>query len=122
MLDGGFAQVLPLVEHADELLAAAGLDADSAVEISSANLGVVLGPGESEEYLALLTELTERHSVDSFWADPDGAQADGIEKVQIVAPERRARGDRRECPRLRAAHSRSSGSLHRAVNAGAGLS
>jgi len=86
-LDGGFVQVLPLVEHADELLAAAGLDTDNAVEISSPNLGVVLEPGESEEYLALLTELTELHSVRSFWADPDGSQADGIEKVQIVAPE-----------------------------------
>ncbi|WP_404434002.1 hypothetical protein LG299_05620 [Microbacterium lacus] len=87
VVEGGFTQVLPLVEHANELLAAAGLDADNPVEISSENLGVVLEPGESQEYLALLTELTELHSVRSFWADPDGAQADGIEKVQIVAPD-----------------------------------
>ena len=38
-------------------------------------------------YLALLTELAEDRAVSSFWADGGGAQADGIEKVQIVAPD-----------------------------------
>ena len=86
-LPTGFTHLLPLIEHADDLLAAAGLDPNDVVDIYSANLGFVLEPGESDEYLALLTELAEHHAVDSFWADSGGTPTDGIEKVQIVAPD-----------------------------------
>lgn len=86
-MPAGYAHLLPLVEHADELLAAAGLDAARAVEINSMNLGMILPQGESADYLALLSELADEHEVTSFWADGDGAQVDGIDKVQIVAPE-----------------------------------
>lgn len=82
----GFTHLLPLVEHADDLLAAAGLDANDLVEINSANLGLVLEPGESVGYLALLSELAADHAVSSFWADDGTMPQGGIEKVQIVAP------------------------------------
>ena len=82
----GFTHLLPLIEHADDLLAAAGLDANDAVEINSANLGFVLEPGERDAYLALLTELAEDRAVSSYWAD-SGTPVEGIEKVQIVAPD-----------------------------------
>jgi hypothetical protein len=80
-------ELLPLVENAEDLLTAAGLPDHDAIEISSTDLGLVLERGESDRYLALLTELAEDHAVTSYWADPAGAQADGIAKVQIVAPE-----------------------------------
>ena len=83
----GFTHLLPLIEHADDLLVAAGLDANGVVEVNAANLGLVLEPGESEAYLALLTELAEGRAVSSYWADDAGTQADGIDKVQIVAPD-----------------------------------
>ena len=86
-IPAGFTHLLPLIEHADELLAAAGLDANEAVEINSANLGLVLEPGESDGYIALLTELAVSHAVSSYWADGGGTPIDGIEKVQIVAPD-----------------------------------
>ncbi|WP_127472973.1 hypothetical protein [Microbacterium sulfonylureivorans] len=81
----GFTHLLPLVEHADDLLVAAGLDADGAVEINSANLGVVFESRDGGRYLALLTDLAESRAV-SFWADGGGTPIDGIDKVQIVAP------------------------------------
>jgi len=83
----GLSHLLPLVEHADELLAAAGFDADDVVEINAAKLGFILEPGESDEYLALLTELAEDGAVSSYWADGGGTPVDGIDKVQIVAPD-----------------------------------
>jgi hypothetical protein len=83
----GFTHLLPLIEHADDLLVAAGLDATEVLEINSANLGFVLEPGESELYVALLTELAERRSVRSYWADGGGTPIDGSAKVQIVAPD-----------------------------------
>lgn len=86
-MPAGFIHLLPLIEHADDLLVAAGLDANEAVEINSANLGFVLEPGESDQYLALLTELTEARAVRSYWADGGGTTVDGVEKVQIVAPD-----------------------------------
>ncbi|WP_243074347.1 hypothetical protein [Microbacterium sp. SS28] len=81
----GFTHLLPLVEHTDDLLLAAGRDASEVVEINTANLGVVIHPGERADYLAVLTELAEEHSVSSYWAD-SGTPIDGIEKVQIAAP------------------------------------
>lgn len=83
---GGFTHLLPLVEHAEELLAAASLGSGDVIEINSANLGFTLEPGESDRYLSLLRELADDHAVQSFWADGGGAQTDGIAKVQIVAP------------------------------------
>ncbi|MEU1971326.1 hypothetical protein ABZ477_06710 [Microbacterium sp. NPDC019599] len=83
----GFADLLPLVERSDDLVAAAGLDADGALEINSANLGALIEPGENRAYLALLRELAEDRAVGSFWADGGGTPTDGVEKVQIVAPE-----------------------------------
>ncbi len=83
----GYTDVLPLVEHADALVASAGLDAGSQVEINSMNLGLILEPGESGDYLALLTALAADHAVTSFWADGAGTPTDGIEKVQIIGPE-----------------------------------
>ncbi|PSL37956.1 hypothetical protein CLV49_1564 [Labedella gwakjiensis] len=83
----GFTHLLPLVEHADDLIAAAGLDAETAVEINSANLILVLEPGETDDYVELLTELADDGDVESYWADGGGTPIDGVEKVQIVAPE-----------------------------------
>lgn len=82
----GFTHLLPVAERADELLDAAGLDGDQVVEINSANLGVVIEPGQGDAYVAMLTELAEDQGVTSFWAD-SGAQADGVDKVQVVAPD-----------------------------------
>jgi hypothetical protein len=79
--------LLPLIEHADDLLAAAGLAGNHLVEINSANLGLILEPGESDRYLAMLTELAEDRAVSSYWADGGGTPIDGVEKVQIVAPD-----------------------------------
>jgi len=86
-LPAGFTHLLPLIRHADDLLGAAGLDANAVVEINSANLGLTLEPGESDAYLTLLTELAASHAVSSYWADGGGTPMDGIEKVQIVAPD-----------------------------------
>ena len=83
----GFAPLLPLIERADDLVAAAGLPETDVVEINSTNLGFILEPGESDRYLKLLTELAEDHSVRSYWADGGGTPIDGVEKVQIVAPD-----------------------------------
>ncbi|MGC5225480.1 hypothetical protein ACPW96_23185 [Micromonospora sp. DT81.3] len=85
-MPAGFTHLLPLVDHSDDLVGAAGLDTNAVVEINSANLGVVLEPHESVAYLALLTELNENRSVSTYWADGGGTPEDGIEKIQIVAP------------------------------------
>jgi hypothetical protein len=86
-IPAGFTHLLPLIEHADDLLDAAGLEANEIVEINAANLGMVLEPGESDGYLAMLTELAEGHAVSSYWADGGGTPTDGIDKVQVVAPD-----------------------------------
>ncbi|SBS72141.1 hypothetical protein [uncultured Microbacterium sp.] len=84
---GGFSRLLPLVEHCADLVAAAGLDPNTPVEISSPDLGVVLTPDESGEYLALLTQLAGDHAVRSFWSSPADSQMDGSATIQVVAPE-----------------------------------
>jgi hypothetical protein len=81
----GYTHLLPLVEHADDLMAAAGLDVDDRVEINAMNLGLVLDQSESAEYVNLLAQLAADHGVSNLWAD-GGTPTDGIEKVQIVAP------------------------------------
>lgn len=84
----GFADTLPLVEHADALLTAAGRDADEVVEVNSPDLSLMIEPGESDAYLALLTDLVHLGAT-AFWADGEGTPIDGVEKVQIVAPDGR---------------------------------
>ncbi|MCH6231919.1 hypothetical protein MK786_14300 [Microbacterium sp. CFH 31415] len=81
----GFGHLLPLVAHAADLVAAAGLDSGTVVEINSSSLGVAVPPDEGDRYLALLTELADEHAVNSFWAD--GRETNGQARVQIVAPE-----------------------------------
>lgn len=86
-LPNGYEHLLPLVESADDLLAAGGRGQIDSVEINSANLGVTVHPGESAGYTALLTALAVDHGVTSFWADGGGTPVNGVEKVQVVAPE-----------------------------------
>jgi len=80
--------LLPLVEHTDDLRAAAGLDPSRPVEISGSALGLIVAPGEHDRYLDLLAGLVDEHDVTGFWADGGGGTpVDGVEKVQIAAPE-----------------------------------
>lgn len=83
----GYTALLPLVDHSEDLLVAAGFSAAGDVEINSATLGMILEPGESDAYLRLLTELAEDHGVTSFWASSADEQTDGVAKVQVVAPD-----------------------------------
>lgn len=83
----GLPAQLPLVAHADELQSAAGIDPNRPVEINSASLILIVEQGEHARYLTLLSDLAEEHGVTSFWADGGGTPIDGIEKVQIVAPD-----------------------------------
>jgi hypothetical protein len=80
------SSLLPLVAHADELRAAAGLDSGLTLEIGSTSLIALIEAGEHDRYLALLTTLAEEHGVTSFSADGGGTPMDGIEKVQLTAP------------------------------------
>ena len=82
----GLADLLPLLGHVDEIAESAGRDRAGSVEVNSPFLAVTIADGESDEYVALLRELVEDHSVTSFWADDSGTQVDGVERVQIVAP------------------------------------
>ncbi|WP_146080606.1 MULTISPECIES: hypothetical protein [unclassified Pseudoclavibacter] len=82
----GYLHLLPLVENTEALLAAAGLEQDQELEINSTTLGASILPGQQEPYLALLTELAERHEVSFFWADGGGTPIDGVERVNITAP------------------------------------
>ena len=83
---GTLSAMLPLVDRADDVRVAAGLDRSRLVEINAGPLSVVIPPDEHDGYLALLSELAAEHGVTSFWAG-GGTPVDGIEKVQIVAPE-----------------------------------
>lgn len=83
----GFRHLLPLVEHAPNLLAAAGLAPEDDVEINAATLGVRLSRDEAAEYLALLRELADDRGVSSFWASDATQQTDGVARLQLVAPE-----------------------------------
>lgn len=82
----GYLHLLPLVENAEALLAAAGLDPDREVEINSTTLGATIPPGEQDAYVALLTELAQEHEATDFWADDGGSMIDGDARVQITAP------------------------------------
>jgi hypothetical protein len=83
---GGISTLLPLVAHAEGLRDAAGVDSDRSVEINANNLSLIINPGEQDRYSALLSDLVGDHGVESYWADGGGTQIDGVEKVQIVAP------------------------------------
>jgi hypothetical protein len=84
---GTLSELLPLVDRADEVRAAAGLDPDRSVQIDSASLSAHILAEEHDRYLALLTDLAENHGVTSYWADGGGTPVDGVEKVQIAAPD-----------------------------------
>lgn len=81
------SHLLPLVAHADALREAAGVDPAMAVEVSGPQLGVEIGPGESAGYHALLTTLVEEHDVTYFSFGGGGTSIDGVEKVQVTAPD-----------------------------------
>jgi hypothetical protein len=83
---GRLSAMLPLVDRADDVRVAAGLDRRRPVEINAGPLSVVIPPDEHDGYLALLSELADEHGVVSFWAG-GGTPVDGVEKVQIAAPE-----------------------------------
>lgn len=80
--------LLPLVARADDLRDAAGLDPHRSVEINSPTLGLVIESDEHDRYLALLSDLIEEHGVTSYWAGTGGSAADGVEAIQITAPDR----------------------------------
>ena len=84
---GGITTLLPLVAHADGLRDAAGMDSNQSVEINADTLSLIIEPGEQDRYSALLSTLINDHGVTSFWADGGGTPTDGVEKVQIVAPD-----------------------------------
>lgn len=81
------AQLLPLVAHADTLREAAGVDPAMPVEVSGPRLGVEIGPGEAAGYHALLTTLVDEHDVTYFSFGGGGTPIDGVEKVQVTAPD-----------------------------------
>ena len=82
----GFAHLLPLVEHADTLRSAAGVDG-GAVEVNGASLGLVLERGEGDDYRTLLEELARAHAVGAFWVDAGDTPSGREGSVQVVAPE-----------------------------------
>jgi hypothetical protein len=84
---GGISTLLPLVTAAEDLRDAAGVDSDRSVEINANNLSLIINPGEEASYSDLLSDLVGNHGVESYWADGGGTQIDGVEKVQIVAPD-----------------------------------
>ncbi|QHC60249.1 hypothetical protein [Rathayibacter sp. VKM Ac-2760] len=79
--------LLPLVAHAEDLRDAAGVGADHPVEISGSMLSVLVRAGEQERYAAMLAELIEEHGVTGYFDSSDGTQIDGVDKVQVTAPE-----------------------------------
>ena len=84
---GVLAAMLPLVDRAEELRDAAGVDPNRSIQIDAGSLSAVIAPDEHDRYLALLSDLAESHGVTSYWADGSGTPTDGVEKVQIRAPD-----------------------------------
>lgn len=87
-LDDAFEDVIPLVARAENVRDAAGLPSAGAIEVAGSRLGVAVGPGEGPAYEQLLTRLIDEHDVTSFFSPAGGTPIDGVEKVQIAAPER----------------------------------
>ncbi|QHF23002.1 hypothetical protein GTU73_02590 [Rathayibacter sp. VKM Ac-2804] len=83
----GVVDLLPLVARAEDLRDAGGIAAGSLVEISGSTLSVLVRPGEQERYARLLAELIERHGVTGYFDSSDGTQSDGVDKIQVTAPE-----------------------------------
>lgn len=79
-------ELLPLLEHIDDIRAAAELDEAEAVDIDGANLSVTIRSGEGGAYLGLLADLVEDHAVTALWAARAETQHDGVARVQITAP------------------------------------
>ncbi|MCJ1673945.1 hypothetical protein MT355_11830 [Rathayibacter sp. VKM Ac-2929] len=50
-------------------------------------ISALVRSGEQERYAALLAEPLERHGVTGFSDSSDGTQTDGVDKVQVTAPE-----------------------------------
>ncbi|GAB3603297.1 hypothetical protein [Microbacterium aureliae] len=77
-------RLLPLVEDAEVLRGAAGLDAGHVVEVNAPNLGLTLAPGDAGGYATLLARLADL-GARAFWvAQDDTAGGDGA--VQLDAP------------------------------------
>lgn len=81
-----FADVLPLVDRADDLRSAAGIDPDAVVEVGSSLLIVDVEAGAGAATRTLLTTLTDRYQVTGFFAGGSGTPVDGVDKVQVTAP------------------------------------
>lgn len=87
LLDGrrDVSTMIPLVAAADDLRRAAGVDADSEIEISGPSVTAVPAPGESAAYAALLSTLVDEHGVTDFWDGAGGGTpTDGVVKTQII--------------------------------------
>lgn len=82
-----YRPLLPLVSSADDLRRAGGLGGGP-VEINAATLGLTIGPRDAVRYVSLLDALARDHAVSAFWVDAVGTTTDGVERVQLVAPER----------------------------------
>jgi len=78
--------LLPLVAHADTLREVAGVGRETTVEVSGPQLGVELAPGEGAGYHSLLTALIADHGVTYFSFGGAGTPIDGVERVQVRAP------------------------------------
>jgi hypothetical protein len=87
-MENGFEELVPLVAQAETVRDAAELAPGGAVEVAATRLGVTVGPGEGPAYAALLTRLVDDYGVTYFSAASGGTPIDGIEKVQLAAPER----------------------------------
>lgn len=87
LLDGrdDISTMIPLVAAADELRRAAGVDADSEIEISGPRLTAAPAPGESAAYAALLRTLVDAYGVTDFWDGAGGGTpTDGVAQTQIL--------------------------------------
>lgn len=82
----GFADVLPLVENADDLRRAAGIGPDAVVEVGASLLIVDVEAGRGSATHSLLTTLADRYDVTGFFAGGSGTPVDGVDKVQVTAP------------------------------------
>ena len=82
-----FEGLVPLVAHAEAVRDAAGLAPRRPVEVAGSRLGVTVGPGEGPAYEELLTLLIADYEVSYFGAASGDTQMDGVDKVQVAAPE-----------------------------------
>ncbi|MCI9858713.1 hypothetical protein [Microbacterium proteolyticum] len=87
-LDDAFEDLIPLVSRAETVRDAAGLPPAGAIEVAGSRLSVAVGPGEGPAFEQLLTRLIDDHDVTSFFSPAGGTPIDGVEKVQVTAPER----------------------------------